>query len=308
MIATFRTACLVSVLLSAPLPATAGQSVPIRRGAAAPPPSATAQVEASQADSRVLLSGDENARETKDRLGRLFDQYPPTLAEVLQRDPTLLRNEAYLAPYPALAAFLVQHPEVAHNPSFFLGTPQRSSYPSDPSTDRARVVAGVFENFATLVGFMSFFALLGWVTKTLMDSRRWARVSKVQTEAHAKVIDRLTSNEDLLAYVQTPAGRRYLESTPLALDPREGLTNAPFSRILWSVQAGTVAAFIGLGFLFVSARWADDTDWSGDFSRMLFMAGVVALAAGAGFVLSGFASYALSRRFGLINTTTSSHA
>jgi hypothetical protein len=294
----------ITVLLAAPLTATAGQGGPARRGGVEAPP-----LEPRAQDSGRVVLAEENARETRDRLARLLQQYPTTLAEVLRRDPTLLRNDAYLAPYPSLAAFLTQHPEVAHNPAYFLGSPQRDYYVDrDPASQRTQAMENVFSGFMVLVGLMSLLAVLGWVTKALIDSRRWARLSKLQTEAHTKVIDRLTSNEDLLAYVQTPAGRRYLESAPLTLNAPEGVTSAPYSRILWSVQAGTVAAFIGLGFLFVSRSWADDTDWSGDFSRMLLLAGVVALAAGAGFVLSGFASYALSKRFGLINSTTSSHA
>ena len=156
---------------------------------------------------------------------------------------------------------------------------------------------------------MSLFALLGWMTKTLMDSRRWSRMSKIQTEAHAKVIERLTSNRGSPRLRADTGWHSAISSRPRWRSTlRKACTSAPYSRILWSVQAGTVAAFIGLGFLFVSARWSADTDWPGDFSRMLFMAGVAALAAGAGFVLSGFASYALSKRFGLITTTTSSHA
>ena len=38
------------------------------------------------------------------------------MREVLQLDPTLLWRADYLATYPGLAAFLEQHPEVAHNP------------------------------------------------------------------------------------------------------------------------------------------------------------------------------------------------
>jgi hypothetical protein len=91
--------------------------------------------------------------------------------------------------------------------------------------------------------------MLGWVTKSIIDQRRWARVSKVQNEAHAKVIDRLTSNEDLLAYIQTPAGQRYLESAPLSVGSADSPATAPFSRILWSVQVGTVASLVGLAFL-----------------------------------------------------------
>src|SRR5436190_20248007 len=63
-----------------------------------------------------------DARQVRDELNTLFEQYPPTLRRVLQSDPTLLTNTAYLAPYPALAAYVAQHPEVPHNPAYFVGT------------------------------------------------------------------------------------------------------------------------------------------------------------------------------------------
>ena len=37
---------------------------------------------------------------------------------------------------------------------------------------------------------------------------------KIQTDAHTKIVDRLASNEDLLAYMQSPAGQRFLTSSP----------------------------------------------------------------------------------------------
>src|SRR5262245_19016487 len=70
---------------------------------------------------------DQNAERTKQQLEELFERYPPGLRSVLRLDPSLLNNGDYLAPYPALAAFLAQHPEVAHNPSYFVGTPQTNN-------------------------------------------------------------------------------------------------------------------------------------------------------------------------------------
>jgi len=91
-----------------------------------------APASAAQAADRGGRADDENARETRDRLINLLRQYPPSLSEVLRLDPSLLTNEAYLAPYPALAAFLAQHPEVAHNPGFFVGEVRYN--PNDTST------------------------------------------------------------------------------------------------------------------------------------------------------------------------------
>src|SRR5262245_18145200 len=64
---------------------------------------------------------DANAPETQQRLQQLLQQYPPSLSRVMSLDPTLLTNQSYLETYPALAQFLAQHPEIAHNPGYFLG-------------------------------------------------------------------------------------------------------------------------------------------------------------------------------------------
>src|SRR6266481_3970576 len=64
---------------------------------------------------------EQSAREARQRLHQILDQYPPSVAQVLRLDPSLLTRPDYLAPYPTLAAYLAQHPEVAHNPVFFLG-------------------------------------------------------------------------------------------------------------------------------------------------------------------------------------------
>src|SRR3954470_22038229 len=64
-----------------------------------------------------------NARNIEEQLRRIMDAYPPSLRVVLQNDPALLQRDDYVAPYPALALFLQQHPEVVRNPSFFLGQP-----------------------------------------------------------------------------------------------------------------------------------------------------------------------------------------
>ena len=59
-----------------------------------------------------------NADQTRDRLREIFDRHAPSLRDVLRLDPTLLTDANYLAPYPEVAAFLTQHPEVAHNPAY----------------------------------------------------------------------------------------------------------------------------------------------------------------------------------------------
>jgi len=95
-------------------------------------PPAAVEAQAS-AQGQVLVLQNDSAGETRGRLQELLRQYPPSLATVLRMDPSLLTTPSYLAPYPALAAFLGQHPEIARNPSFFLGPP---SYGTTAVTSR----------------------------------------------------------------------------------------------------------------------------------------------------------------------------
>src|SRR4029453_2516566 len=110
---------------------------------------------------------------------------------------------------------------------------------------------------AGLAGFTAFTVVLGtliWLIRTSLDHRRWNRLSKIQAEVHTKLMDRFSSNDELLAYVQTPSGRRFLESGPSPLQETTPAMGAPFSRILWSIQLGAVLTVSGIGFLFVSGR------------------------------------------------------
>lgn len=237
-----------------------------------------------------------NAQDARRRLQNLLRQYPPSLAEVLRLDPSLLTNEAYLAPYPALVAFLSQHAEVAHNPGYFIGEFRFSE--SQPDRERIRAWQGVLEGFEVLLGITAAIGILASIVKSLIDYRRWLVASRSQNEVHAKLMDRLTSNEDLLAYMQSPVGRRYLEAAPIPLDAGPRPIAAPVGRILWSVQAGFVAAAVGAALLYGSARMAADAALS-DVAPPLFLVGMIGLAIGIGFILSAVVAYLLSHRLGL---------
>ena len=68
---------------------------------------------------------------------------------------------------------------------------------------------------AFLVFCVVTFALFS-IIKYVVEYRRWHRISKINAEVHNKILDRFGSNEELLAYIDSPAGRRFLEATPIA--------------------------------------------------------------------------------------------
>src|SRR5580765_494463 len=257
-----------------------------------------------------LPNYDVNAPETQQRLHQLLQQYPPSLGQVLALDPTLLTNQAYLEPYPLLAAFLAQHPEIAHNPSYFL--PQyrdirRGQYDyNDPRLVAIRTVGEALGGVAALTVFLTVVATIAWVIRTVIEHRKWQRMSKTHVETHTRLMERLTSNEDLITYMQSPAGQRFLNAAPI---PVEGgrMLSAPFGRILWSVQAGIVVALLGVALIYASGRFAGNETF-GEAELPLFVMGAAAMAIGAGFFFSSFMAYGLSRRLGLLQPPHSTAA
>lgn len=239
-----------------------------------------------------VVEAQQDANQTKWELQNLLQRYAPSLRQVLALDPTLVTNEAYLAPYPALGAFLAAHPEIARNPSFYLGSgPERPQAREDRVMDLTKNVLG---GLAAFTGVGLAIGLVTWLIRTMVDYRRWSRLAKVQAEVHTKLLDRFNSNEDLLAYIQSPAGAKFLESSPIKLDAGPKALGAPFQRILWSLQGGVVLMAAGVGLWFVSGQAG------GEGAQALQAFGVLALALGVGFVVSAGLSYGVSRRLGLI--------
>jgi hypothetical protein len=282
MVMKMRIALLTSLLLA---------TLPIGSLAAQPARSATAR------DAAPAVVDERTARDTRQRLHEILDQYPPSLAQVLRLDPSLITKADYVEPYPTLAAFLAQHPEVAHNPVFFLGSAasmdtERSRQQVLNTIDGALAGVGLFLAFVTLAGVVM------WLTRAGIEHRRWLRATKMQTDAHMKLVERLTSNEDLMAYMQSPAGQRFLSSSPMTVDVIPHTVSAPLNRILWSVQGGVVLATSGVGLWLAKANLVEEV------AQPLHVMAILAIALGVGFVLSALVSYMLSRELGLVGTPT----
>lgn len=233
-----------------------------------------------------------DAQRTREELSRLLERHPPTVRNILQIDPALMANPAYLAPYPALASFLSAHPEIAHNPTFYVGEPSHERH--DPASQMVEMWRDALNGLGVFIGFGMAIAVIAWLIRTLVDYRRWSRLAKVQTDVHTKLLDRFTANDDLIAYIQSPAGSKFLESSPIKLDAAPRSMGAPFGRILWSLQGGLVLMSAGIGLQFVSGRVGNEA------AQPLNALGVLALALGVGFVISAIISYVLSQRLGLI--------
>ncbi|MDE3195758.1 MAG: hypothetical protein KGN84_05410 [Acidobacteriota bacterium] len=245
----------------------------------------------AQPAARAVPVDQPDAQRTRSQLSELLGHYPPTLRDVLALDHSLLSNQPYLAPYPALTEFLTSHPEVLRNPGYYIG-----EHPSDDrrSPTPADIWSSVLSGLGVFLGFGMAIGVATWLVRTILDYRRWNRLSKVQQEVHTRILDRFTANDELLSYIQSPAGAKFLQSSPIALDAAPRAMGAPLSRILWSVQAGLVLAASGAGLEMVSAKFA------GDAAQPFEVLGYLGIALGIGFVTSAAISFSISHKLGLI--------
>jgi hypothetical protein len=246
----------------------------------------------------------EDTGATQAKLMKLL-RVTPTLGQVLASDPSLLSSQEYVGrTNPELAQFLQQHPEVGRNPGFYLFSDLhqngQKSYEvlrpkqgfEEPRRERTETEI-VMNDGSPIVALICCGVVLVWLVRTLLENRRWGRVFRMQNEMHAKLIDKFGSNQELLGFMQTDAGKRFLEVAPIATDADQRRVPNVVSRVLTTLQAGVVMMLLGIGLLVVRHIVADG-------QTELLVVGVIVLMPGIGFTISAGVTWALAGRLGLI--------
>ena len=250
---------------------------------------------------------DGDVRSTQTELIRLL-RLSPTLTTVISHDPSLLSNQDYVARNnPQLAAFLAAHPEVARNPEFYLfshlkredGQPdealEKAVWPDvyraqNPQSSFERVWDGLIPLLAFACGLVAIILL----ARMFIENRRWSRIFKMQSDVHGRLIERFTTNQELASYMQTEAGRKFLEAAPLpiAFEQHQRVPSA-IARILTPLQTGIIMVLLGIGLLLLRHTEPEMN------TPMLFF-GTVVLMPGIGFIISAGVSWFLAARLGLM--------
>ena len=247
----------------------------------------TATTTTAAAPARTTTTEDEgrSSQEIRNSFNTLLRNRPPEVSTILQLDPSLLSDASFLAKYPELAAFVAQYPEIQHNPRFYLGEFQ--------PYERSSVLQDILQGLTVFAVFVFIAFALGWLVRTFIEQRRWTFLSRTQNEVHTKILDRFSTSAELLDYVKTPAGTKFLESAPIPLHADAAPQNAPLTRVMWSVQIGVVVAAASLGMFLVSNRFDKET------AQEMAALGMIGLSVGVGFIASAAVSIFLSRRLGL---------
>jgi len=232
----------------------------------------------------------------------------PTMTAAVAADPSLLADQQYVArSNPELAQFMASHPDIARNPEFYLFSRldpsngrrdralQRVIWPDlTPQPQQESAAPRMIEKMTPIVLIPAMFLAFVWIIRIFVDSRRWNRTFKQQSEIHSRLIEKLGTNQDLVAYMETEAGKRFLMTSPVAAGPEFGqrMPNT-VSRVLTSLSAGIVLALLGIGFLLLRNAGPDTAE-------PMLIVGTLLLMPGIGFILSAGVTWFLAQRLGLM--------
>jgi len=130
-----------------------------------------------------------------------------------------------------------------------------------------------------IVAIVASSCMVVLVVSQVTKSRQ--RRTEVQAEVQTKLIDRFGSAPELIAFLQSPAGRQFVsgvQSAPAAIT-RE--------RVLSSLTRSIILTALGVAFMFI-AIWDHDDGWVVPASIVLFL--------GLGYFIATIVSYKLSAK------------
>ena len=138
---------------------------------------------------------------------------------------------------------------------------------------------------------MSLLILIGFIAWIRVRER--SRTADLQAETVRRLIDKLGTSQEAMAYLESESGRRLLDSISM---PAERAN--PHRRILTAVTVGAVLSCLGVGLLILTGLVPEGEE--------LVRGAVVLLALGAGFLIAAGASYRLSKSWGLLEAPVAS--
>ena len=244
--------------------------------------------------------------ETQEQLLTML-RMSPTLLGVVVNDPTMLSNQEYVSRNnPELGQFLLQHPEIGINPAFYLFSNLRAEGQHDYQIPKPK--AGfeqtheyrqslteefVQEDMAPFVLTVTIFGALLWLIRLLLENRRWGKIFGLQSAVHGQLIEKFSNSQQLLTYMETDAGKRFLEAAPIATEIDKRRLPNLVARVIATLQIGVVLVLLGIGLLFLRHVL-------GHRAEALLVGGVVVLMPGLGFMISAGITWVLAKRLGFI--------
>jgi hypothetical protein len=130
-----------------------------------------------------------------------------------------------------------------------------------------------------------------WIVTVIVNSIRHRANTRARMEIYNKLIDKFSSAPELIEFLQSDAGLRFIEEQ--AVEPSQ-----PLTKIMSSIRLGVSLALVGIGTLAVSNTWS--WEFGNELYTAVALGGTIALTAGLGFIIAAAISFKLCKLWGLI--------
>lgn len=142
-------------------------------------------------------------------------------------------------------------------------------------------------HIALMTVFVTLFLVIGAVARQVLVNQRMREMAQLTSELQGKLLDKLTAAGELQAYLESDAGKRFVEAATLE-------RSNPHGRILASVQSGILLFAVGIALQASRFHVGDDA------RNVLHLFGTLGMLVGVGFLVSAVAVYGLSKSWGLL--------
>jgi hypothetical protein len=153
-------------------------------------------------------------------------------------------------------------------------------------------------DLAPLLVAVSMFLCMGWIVWVMSNNKRRQRVAEIQREMQAKLFERFSTSQEMLEYLKSEAGAKFLDSATIE-------HTKPFGRVLGSVQAGIILFLLGVAMMIVRATMPEAAFPNGmeraQSAHGFLGVSLLLMALGLGFLVSSAISYRLSKNWGLFD-------
>ena len=143
---------------------------------------------------------------------------------------------------------------------------------------------------------IAFFGSLVWLIRLILQNKRWKQMFALHGEVHTRLLDKMATSQEMLAYMDTEAGRRFLEAAPIATELENKRVPNVVSRILVTLQAGIVLSALGFGLLVLRNS-------VGDQGTTVVVLGTLVAMPGIGCIVSAGLTWIVAQRLGLMPST-----
>ncbi len=153
------------------------------------------------------------------------------------------------------------------------------------------------DNMVQVLVLPAMFVCAAWIILGISNNKRRHRIAEVQKEIQSKLFEKFGTSQELIEYLKTEAGSKFLDSATFE-------HSRPFGRVLGSIQAGLILVLLGIAMLIVRLTMPS-VGWSpieqAQTAHGFLAVSLLLLALGLGFLASAAASYKLSKNWGLFD-------